>query len=85
MVPLNQSNVTQPADLEHAAVFFRAGGGEPLRRRPRISPAPYRGLMRGQRREGRIPSDEPERRAEPLLAATAPTQSSAYPRNLAVR
>ena len=27
--------------------------------------------MRGQRREGRIPSDEPERRTDPLLAATA--------------
>ena len=41
--------------------------------------------MRGQRREGRIPSDEPERRTDPLLAATAPTASQARPRNLVVR
>ena len=38
--------------------------GEPLRRRPRISPSPCRsGVMRGQRREGRNPSVEPERRS----------------------
>ena len=54
---------------------------EPLRRRPRISPSPCRsGVMRGQRREGRNPSVEPERRSSGLQwQPYPPTNSSEEP------
>ena len=55
--------------------------GEPLRRHPRISPSPRRsGVMRGQRREGRNPSVEPERRSCWLRwQPNPPTNSSEEP------
>jgi len=54
---------------------------EPLRRRRRISPSPCRsGVMRGQRREGRNPSVEPERRSSWLRwQPHPPTNSSEEP------